>query len=124
MKTVKFKVIHRLLLLGLLNKGSEKGGSLSQMHKMYKILDKIDFKEEEQKKINLRQVDNQMHWWKTEGGIEGAQEIDVDKEIQFSDDEIDVLKEIYRQADEAKQFSLQGLTPIMEIAEQIGYEMK
>lgn len=118
------KVIHRLLLMQLLNKGAEKGGSLSLMHKMYKILDKIDFKEADQKKFNLRQEGQEMHWWKTEGGVDGAEDIDIDKSVEFSDDEIDAIKSVFAKADEEKTFTLAGLSPILEIADQIGYEMK
>ena len=58
MKTLKLKTIHRLLTLEVLNVAGKAGGSLAEINKLLKLIDKVDFSEEEKKMLMFRQTED------------------------------------------------------------------
>mgnify|MGYP001567449348 CR=1 FL=1 len=126
MRTLKLKVVHRILLSGILNvEGTKEGYGLKALSDMLKVFDKINFTQEETALLKIRQEDNQMKWDAAKENEDGSkEEIDIEKEFEVSNDQADLLKEIFKKKDEKKEFTLSGLNPIVEIADQIGYEIK
>ena len=50
--------------------------------------------------------------------------MDVEKEIEISDEQVDMLKEIFKKRDEEKKFTTSEVSPFFELAEQIGYKFE
>lgn len=127
MTTLKLKAVHRILIKGMLDSSSKSGRTLSELNKLLKLLDKIDFTPEEAKEIDLR-VENQTLRWnvtklKEEGSTEMI-EVDVEKEFELSEEQRELLKTIIKEKDEKKEFSLPEAAPFTDIAEQVGYEVE
>ena len=125
MKTLKLKTIHRLLTLEVLNVAGKAGGSLAEINKLLKFIDKVDFSEEEKKMLMFRQTeDNKLVWNLRKDGAEDGEIVDVEKEIEISDEQVDMLKEIFKKRDEEKKFTTSEVSPFFELAEQIGYKFE
>lgn len=125
MKTLKLKTIHRLLTLEVLNVAGKAGGSLAEINKLLKFIDKVDFSEEEKKMLMFRQTeDSKLVWNLRKDGAEDGEIVDVEKEIEISDEQVDMLKEIFKKRDEEKKFTTSEVSPFFELAEQIGYKFE
>lgn len=125
MKTLKLKTIHRLLTLEVLNVAGKAGGSLAEINKLLKFIDRVDFSEEEKKMLMFRQTeDNKLVWNLRKDGAEDGEIVDVEKEIEISDEQVDMLKEIFKKRDEEKKFTTSEVSPFFELAEQIGYKFE
>lgn len=127
MKTLKLKVVHRILIHGMLNTDGTKSGNftLKNLSLMLKILDRVNFSEEEAKVLNIRVEEGGTVKWNAFTTAEDGTktDVDVEKEIELSDDQAELLKDIMKQKNERKEFTLNGLTPMMEIAQQLGFEI-
>ncbi|OGJ58623.1 hypothetical protein A2635_03990 [Candidatus Peribacteria bacterium RIFCSPHIGHO2_01_FULL_51_9] len=122
MKTVNLKVVHRLLLKAMLNEeGKGPGYSLSDLHKIFKVFDKIDFTPDEAKQFKLRNEENMVKWDAREGGTEDGKEIDIHKGFELSDEEVKLVCGMMKKKDEEKRFTTDGLSAVLELAEQFGY---
>jgi len=138
MKTLNFKVSHRVVLSGLIDaEGRSKNNSLSGLSKLMKLSDKVQFSEAEQKDFQLRAVpvpgatDKLSFQWNKNRVIENedgtkteGEEVDIVKSFEFSDEEVDLIKQILKHKDEAKEFELSGLSTILDIAKQVGYDVE
>lgn len=125
MKTLKLKVIHRVLIRGVLNSAGSAGGSLSEINKMLKLIDKISFTEDENKMFDFKYLEgNRLSWHIKKDGAEDGEDIDLPKEIEISDEQVDVLKTVFEKNDKDKKFTLADVGPLSEVAEQIGYKFE
>lgn len=118
MKILKMSVIHRILVKGLLDEASKKGSSLSDLSQMIKIVDKINFTEDEAKelKFETKFVDDKdpskgasIHWNK---------EIDTEKDFELSDDQAQMVKDIIKKKNDAKEFTSSEYK-VADVAEQL-----
>lgn len=121
MKNLKLKTVHRLLLKGIIDAAGQKGGTLSEIQKYLKILEKLSFTEEETKLLKIR-VENDKVLWNVLD--DDKNEIDLEKDFEFSDEQIEIIKNAIKKKDEAKEFTFSDVTPISDIAGQVGYELK
>jgi len=119
MKTLKLSVIHRVVLMGVLN-SEQSGHNLSELNQMLKIVDKLGIKLEEQKKLNLRIEDGA---WKWETADADGNEIDTEQDFEMSDDQTDVLVKILNKKNEEKAFALNNAKPIIDIFEQLEIQL-
>lgn len=125
MKVLKLKTIHRLLILEILNVAGKSGGSLAEINKLMKFIDRVDFSEEEKKLLAFRQTeDGKLVWNLKKDGAEDGEIVDVEKEVEFSDEQIDILIGIFKKRDEEKKFTTTEVGPFFELAEQIGYKFE
>lgn len=117
MKTLQLKAVHRFLLTNYFNEeGSAGGYPMSDIGKMYKILEKLSFNDEERTLLNIRTEADKVMW---DSKDNEGNEIDVDKPIELSDEEAELMKRILKKKDEAKKFTLVDLNPVMEVASQL-----
>lgn len=125
MKILKMKTLHRILLQGLLNSAGQVGGyTLSELNKMLKIENEINFKEEEIKELNLRMEDGSFKWNAKKDGAAEGEEVDTEKAFEMSDESIDIIKKVIKKKDDEKQFNIAQVVPIKFIAEQVGLEIE
>uniref|UniRef100_A0A6H1ZHV8 Uncharacterized protein n=1 Tax=viral metagenome TaxID=1070528 RepID=A0A6H1ZHV8_9ZZZZ len=125
MKTIEVKTIHRLLTIELLNVYGKEGHTLSQVNKVMKLIDKFDFSEEERQAFGFKQTeDGRLSWHvKRDGSLDG-EDIDIAKEIELSDEQVEILVGIFKSRDEKKEFTTADVKPYFEIAEQIDYKFE
>lgn len=125
MKTLKVKTIHRLLILELLNQSGKDGGSLSEVNRLLKFIDRVDFSEDEKKLFSFRQTeDGKLAWNTRKDGTLDGEDIDMEKEIEIADEQAEMLTKIFKKRDEEKKFTTSEANPFFEIAEQIGYKFE
>lgn len=131
MHILKLKVLPRLVLSGLLDRYMQQGPrSLSELSKLIKINDKLAFNAEETKELNIHKEKNpdtgaiEMRWWNLAGGQEGADVVDFDRDVELSDEQKEMVYNVFKDLDERKQFNGEGAAIVLEIAEKIGYEVK
>lgn len=131
MFTLKLKVLPRLLLNGLLDQYMQTATrSLSELSKLLKIHDKIVFSADEQAILNVHLEKNPdtglsaTHWNARAGGTLDGDLVDVDRDIELSDEQKEMLYTIFKDMDERKAFSHEGALTYIEIAEKLGYEIK
>jgi len=131
MKKISLKVIHRLLLQGVLNEEGKAGHTLSQLNKMLKVTDKLAFTEEELKAINLRIVDTddngnklQDTQYKWNSKDADGNDLDAGKEIELSDEQNQLIKDLFKKKNDAKEFKLGDVKPMLEIAAEIGFDVE
>ena len=121
MKTIKLKAVHRLVLIALFGGEGQKGHSLSELNDLLKFDEKIRLSEEEIKKLNLRVEESSYKWdAKDKDGVD----VDEEKDFELSDDQVNLLLKTFKEKDDKKEFTLNNLSPILEIAEKIGFEFK
>lgn len=120
MKTLSLKVVHRILIKGMIDSAGKSGKSLSELNKLLKLIDKFDFSSDELTELNLRVEDGMLKW---NAKLEDK-DIDIEKGIELSDEQAELLKSIVKEKDDKKEFSLAEATPFMHIAEQLEYEVK
>lgn len=120
MKIISLKVIHRILVKGMIDSFGKSGKNLSELNKLIKLLDVFEFTQTELKDLNLRVEDGMLKW---NAKVED-QDIDVEEEFEVSDEQFELLKSIVKEKDEKKEFSLAEATPFMYIANQLEYEVK
>lgn len=118
MVTVKLKVIHRLFLLSIVN-GIGKN-SLSVLSNALNVFEKLNFKEEERKELDLRfeAKDDGSGQWKW------GDEKDTEKDFELSDEQAEMLKKLISDKDEKKEFTVSECVPMVYVCEQLGIEMK
>jgi hypothetical protein len=131
MVDVKFKVVHRILLKQLIDSDGKAGSHpLSALSKMMKIQEAISFTEEEVKTLNLRlemlpapegrEPVGQWRWnTKRDNALDG-EEVDLEKSFSFSDEQKDIVADILKRKNDAKEFTLGDAEPVLFIAEQFG----
>jgi len=127
MTTLKLKAIHRILLKEMIDADGKKGHSLSELNKLNKILDKVEFTEEELRDLNLRLENGAFHWNVKKPKEEGSEEmvdIDIDKDFELSDEQAKMLYNILKEKDENKGFQRSEVGPFMDLAEQLEYEVE
>ncbi len=131
MKTLKLKVVHRLLLQGLLNDAGKQGTTLTELNKMLKIVDRLVMDEAYVKSVNLRLVNKDdagndlpapQYKWNTKD--ENGNEVDVEKEVELSDEQGNLLHEIFKSKNEKKEFKLDDAKQMMELASQVGFSFE
>mgnify|MGYP001566199518 FL=1 len=113
---VNFNVLHRLLIQMMLDKDGKSGNhSLSELNQIFKILDKMNFKEDEIKELNIKNENGSIKW---------DNEKDTKKDIELGDKQIEILMDVFSRKDKMKEFDLQNFIGYREIAEQIGYKLE
>lgn len=121
MVDVKFKVIHRIILRGIVDSDGKSGQhALSELSKMLKVQEIVSFPEAEAKEFNIRVEEGAFRWNSKRDNSPEGEEIDVEKPFSFSDEQKDLICDIIKRKSEAKEFSLSEASPVMEIAEQFG----
>ena len=113
MASLKLKVVHRLLLLGMLDGESKEGHTLSELNKYLKLVDRVQFKEADVKELDLRIEENAWKW---------KAETDKERKIDLSDEQLKTVCDLMKKKDDKKEFTAVNLGPIMELAEQVGYK--
>lgn len=112
MRELKLKAAPRFLIISMLNDAGKAGGSLQQLKDMMKIIEKVELTEEERKEIELTSdAEAGKVMWKPEK--------DEVKSIELSDDQADLIKELLKKKNEAKEFTFDTLIPFNEVAEQL-----
>jgi hypothetical protein len=124
MKTLKLKTIHRLLILEVLNTEGKSGGSLSEINRILKFIDRVDFSSDERALLSFRSVDGKLAWNVKKDGKDDGEEVDVEREIEISDEQVDMLKSLFEKRDKEKKFVVTEANPFFEIASQIGYKFE
>ena len=123
MKTLNLQVVHRILLKNILDGEGKKGHSLSELNDFFKIIDKVNFTEDEIKEYAFKQVlvdegdpaKGASLNWQTK---KGEEDIDVLKPFEISDDQASLLKKIIDEKNKAKEFVASELK-IVDIADQL-----
>ena len=123
MKTLNLQVVHRILLKGLLDGEGKKGHSLTELNQFFKIIDKINFIEEEVKDYAFKQVfvdetdpsKGASLNWQTK---KGEEEIDILKPFDISDEQAILLKKLIEEKNKAKEFTSSEIK-IVDIADQL-----
>ena len=122
--SLKLKAVHRLILRSVVDSDGKSGNhSLSDLNKMLKLLDLVSFSEEETKRLNIRLDNGAVRWDTRLGGAPDGEEVDLEKELEISDEQKDLLKEIIKRKNDAKEFSLSEATPVTDVASQLGLEL-
>jgi hypothetical protein len=114
MKTTELKVIHRLLLINIINDEGKKGASLSDLKSMLGILGKLELTEDEKTEIGLSVDNDQAKWDPTK---------DLGVSVELSDEQFDSLKKMVKKRSDDKTFNFQVLSPMLEIAEKLGVDV-
>jgi len=128
---LKVKVLPRILLTGLLDKYMQlQTRSLSELSKLLKLNEKVQFTAEEQALLNVRIEKNaetgnsQYRWNHTKDSDPSAEVVDIERDIEFSDEQKEMLYTVFKELDDRKSFSGDNVMAIVELAEKIGYEIK
>jgi hypothetical protein len=111
---MKLKTIHRLLIINWLNEAA-KNKSLSEINKILKLMDKIDFSAEERTSLNLKIEEGQIKW---------DSKNDTEQEVELNKEQEQIITDVIQAKDEKKEFSLDGIKHVMEIAEQVDYKFE
>jgi hypothetical protein len=113
MKTLKLNVIHRVVLISVLNGEAKAGGTLTDFKNMIRILEKIEFSDAEREEKGLKSdPEKQQIAWNVEK--------DVETEFELSDDQGELLKNIIQRKSDAKELSFEAAGPLIAVAEQLG----
>ncbi len=121
MHTLQFKVIHRLLLIGMVNEAGKKGGSLSDLKNQLKTIEKLELSEDEKTEIGMKVTPIE--------GREGMNKTkwdpdkDIDKNIDLSDEQFSLLHDIIVSKNKEKSFNLETFIQTSEIAEKFGIDI-
>lgn len=116
MEKLKLTVAERLGLNNLLTEiySPGKGGAdYKTMMLIFKIMEKVMIESEEAKRLNLKQVGNNVTW-----DPKRAKE----QEIEFSKDQIDIIREALKVKNEKKLFTLADRN-ILGLAEKLNLEL-
>ena len=94
-----------------------------------KLSDRVNFTDEERKILNIRneKAENgnmEIRWNRNLDGKEESEFVDIERDIELSDDQKTLLYTVYKELDERKAFTPAQLKPSLDIAEKIGYEIK
>lgn len=116
MKTVNLGVVHRLLLVSMLNDEGKKGSTLTDLKNMLKIVEKVEITQEERQDIEMA-VNNETN------RVSWNPEKDITKEIDLTEDEFSKLKDIFKHKNEEKSFNFETLNPMLQLAEQLEIEV-
>ena len=127
---LKLSVLPRLVLIAQLDQANTlQARSLSELSKLMKLSDKVNFTDEERKILNIRneKAENgnmEIRWNRNLDGKEESEFVDIERDIELSDDQKTLLYTVYKELDERKAFTPAQLKPTLEVAEKIGYEIK
>lgn len=124
MQSLNLSVVHRILLINMLNEEGKSGGSLSEINKLLKFIDRFEFSPEEKKDLNIRMDGEKVVWNLHKDGNPEGEMVDVEKAFEITDEQFERLKEIFKKKDEAKEFTAMNVGPIFHIAKQIGYQFE
>ena len=130
MFTLKLSTLPRLVLIAQLDQANTlQARSLSELSKLMKLSDKVNFTDEERKILNIRneKAENgnmEIRWNRNLDGKEEGEFVDIERDIELSDDQKTLLYTVYKELDERKAFTPAQLKPTLEVAERIGYEIK
>ena len=130
MFTLKLSTLPRLVLIAQLDQANTlQARSLSELSKLMKLSDKVNFTDEERKILNIRneKAENgnmEIRWNRNLDGKEEGEFVDIERDIELSDDQKTLLYTVYKELDERKAFTPAQLKPSLDIAEKIGYEIK
>lgn len=131
MFTLKLRVLPRVLLKGLLNQYMQSSTrSLSELSALIKLNDKLAFTAEEQAAVNYRTEKNEqtgnaeVRWnYRAEGKEEG-EVVDIERDVELSDEQKEMLYTAFKDQDERKAFGVENASVMLELAEKLGYEFK
>ena len=130
MFTLKLSTLPRLVLITQLDQANSlQARSLSELSKLMKLSDRVNFTDEERKILNIRneKVENGAREIRGNRNADGAEEgefVDIERDIELSDEQKDLLYTVYKELDERKAFQPAQFKSSLEIAEKIGYEIK
>lgn len=96
------------------------GGSMTELNKILKVVEKLQLTEEEVKHVNLRLEDGALKW-STKG--EDGSDLDPAKEIELADEQVDLLKTMLKEKDEKKEFKMAEAGPVNEIVKELELEL-
>lgn len=135
---MKLNVLQRLLLNGFMNEYAKSGLALSEMNKALKIVDKLAFKEDEQKELNVRleskdEAGNPLkngngenttvYKWNREDA-ETKDVVDYPREVDFSKEQSEMLKEVLKKKNDNKEFTLENGPAMFDIAKELGIDVE
>lgn len=83
MKTLKLNTKERMLAIQVLNLQGR--GSLNRIRKVFKILDLLDFTDEERQELQFQTSGDKILW---------NPDKDIEKEIQFEDSQFEIFSDI------------------------------
>lgn len=115
------KIADRIVLINLLEQYGKKGTSLSELNQIYKMFDKLEFKDEERKEINFR-IENGAYMW--ENKDKDGNDLDTDKKVELSEKQVEILNGVLKDKDTKKEFDIQIFKSIERIAGQVGYKIE
>ena len=127
---LKLSALPRLVLIAQLDQANTlQARSLSELSKLMKLSDRVNFTDEERKILNIRneKAENgnmEIRWNRNLDGKEESEFVDIERDIELSDDQKTLLYTVYKELDERKAFTPAQLKPSLDIAEKIGYEIK
>ena len=130
MFTLKLSTLPRLVLIAQLDQANTlQARSLSELSKLMKLSDVVNFTDEERKILNIRneKAENgnmEIRWNRNVDGLEEGEFVDIERDIELSDDQKTLLYNVYKELDERKAFTPAQLKPSLDVAEKIGYEIK
>lgn len=122
MTVLNIKVIHRLLLKGALDSYGKEGHMLSTINNMMKILNKINFTDDEIKELNLKVSDGNISWTTTKDNKPDGEPLDVEKMFELSSDEEKVLVELFKRMHDKKEFKVENFA-LVDVVKQLGEEL-
>ena len=120
MKTLKLKAIHRILAVGLVEGKGKDGGSLTEQNQLLKLVDKLNLTQEERKKMNVRIEKEELRWQTL---TEKGEVLDVEVEIELSDEGFTMLREILKSKSDKKEIKMSEAPPLFELAAQLNLEV-
>ena len=135
---LKLNVLQRLLLNGFVNDYHKAGLSLSDLSKAMKVAEKLAFTEEEQKVLNVRLESadesgkpytnakgesTSLYRWNKENA-ETKEVVDFPREIEFSQDQADLLKSVFNKKNDGKEFNFENGPVMIEVAKELGISIE
>ena len=102
MTIIKLKILHKFGLQRLLNVTYANGGlTLQSLRLAEKVMDKLEVTEEERKAVDMEYLPT--------GGTRWSDKKDIEKDIEFSLDEKNLIKEIVTGMSKTKKLSTKDL---------------
>lgn len=129
---LKLNVLQRLLINGFMNDYAKSGLSLTEMNKALKLVEKLAFKDEEQKELNVRlesvneagePLPAPVYRW-NRVNEETKEEVDVPREVDFSNEQSALLKDVLSKKNDNKEFTLENGPIMFEVAKELGISIE
>lgn len=130
MHILKLRVVHRIMLVNLVDAFfKNEPHTLSELSKLMKLSDRLNFTPEERQILGVRAVKNEQTgredivWNLRKDGAEDGEEVDVERDVELSDEQKEMLYNVVKHMDGKKELNPAAAPVLLEIAAKIGYEV-